>query len=302
MTHADPRFRELDPRPDPIALSLVAARAAFDRAIVAFLAVPDGSLERDWAWTGESTADIRSAFYIALERLEQARGEVARLLVASGMPPGPATGVLTANTEARWDLHGVLAPLPDELLDADPGGREWTVRGTLTHIVASQRGYSWFNAWWLARRDAPDFPTRAPDALEAELPAEDEQGSGSMRQLRYRLDALVDLGTQVWQDASAADLAVRARWAGFPVTVGFRLGRPSAHITEHTVQVEKTLALLGRAPSEVERLVRLLHRAFGCLEGAVWGLPASRLEGQVGAELEAASSEVEALGRSLVIG
>ena len=44
---------------------------------------------------------------------------------------------------------------------------------------------------------------------------------------------------------------------------------------EHTVQVEKTLAMLGRPTSEVERLVRLIAGAYGRLEEGLYMWPAT---------------------------
>jgi hypothetical protein len=41
-------------------------------------------------------------------------------------------------------------------------------------------------------------------------------------------------------------------------------------MAEHTVQVDKTLVWLGRQPSEVERLVRIVSGAWGRLEASVW--------------------------------
>jgi hypothetical protein len=41
---------------------------------------------------------------------------------------------------------------------------------------------------------------------------------------------------------------------------------------EHTIQVEKTLVMLDRPTTEVERLVRLILEAYGRLEETVFGL------------------------------
>ena len=65
---------------------------------------------------------------------------------------------------------------------------------------------------------------------------------------------------------------------------------------EHTIQVEKTLAMLGRRPTEVDRLVRLLLAAYGRLEAVVSGMPA----GAVGATaiVARAADEVRGVARS----
>jgi hypothetical protein len=66
-------------------------------------------------------------------------------------------------------------------------------------------------------------------------------------------------------------LGVAARWAGFEVTVGFRLARWGSHIREHTIQLEKTLAMLGDVPDEPRRLTRHLLAAYGRAEAAAFG-------------------------------
>ena len=83
-------------------------------------------------------------------------------------------------------------------------------------------------------------------------------------------------------------------WAGYAVTARFRLYRMSAHLREHTIQVEKTLPRLDRPPREVDRLVRAVAGAYGRLEGAAVGDPP-------GLELVgAAVADVAALARAVV--
>lgn len=66
-------------------------------------------------------------------------------------------------------------------------------------------------------------------------------------------------------------LSLGTRWSGFAVDIGFRIGRWSSHIREHTVQVEKTLVMLDRHPSEVDRLVRLVLAGWGRAEAVLYG-------------------------------
>ena len=44
-----------------------------------------------------------------------------------------------------------------------------------------------------------------------------------------------------------------------------------AHLSQHTIQVEKTLAAIGQAPTEARLLVQDLYRALGTAEGALLG-------------------------------
>jgi len=297
----DPRLRELDPRPSPLPGSLVRAREGLARSAALFLSIPESALGREWRWIGEGEGDVRTGFYVAIQAFEGAAGQIRRSLGSRASADGPGAGAVSPATEARWDLHGLLAPLADEILDADPGRGEWTVRLTLAHILASQRAYAVFNAWWMSRRDEADFPPSIPEALaekmEAKLPSKGEVAAGSLARARSRLDGLVDLSSELWRQASEDELRVPARWMGFPVTTGFRVGRWSTHIQEHTIQVEKTLALLGREPNEIGRMVRLIYRAFGRMEGAMWADGA--IEGGEEAAIDAAVTEVEGIASGI---
>jgi uncharacterized damage-inducible protein DinB len=308
---ADPRLRDLDPRPSPLPAPLVRAREDLARSTSLFLSIPDSALESEWAWIGEGEGDIRSGFYVAVQALERAAGQVRRSATgpaseaAPGRATGPAAGPIGAATEARWDLQGLLVALDEDSLDADPGDGEWTVRRALAHTLASQRAYGWFSAWWMRRGDAADYPPSIPDAvaeeMEAQLPEAERNADGSVADIRARLDALVDLTSELWRDTSDEELAIRARWMGFPVTTGFRVGRWSTHIQEHTIQVEKTLAMLDRAPTEVQRMVRLLYRSFGRMEAAAWeaGLAGGEVAEPAAKSIESAVAEVEGIAADI---
>jgi hypothetical protein len=276
-TLLDRRFLELDPSAVDVPEAIRHGRAAVREMCRLVGPMSDEDLARPWSWTGEGREDVRTAAYLALAALHDGTGAAADAVRNAGLAPGPAGGALAAVARARWELHGVLEPLDEDLFGADPGGGEWSIRQTVGHIVESQRAYPWFSAWWLERRDGP-LPDRADDAHGEGLPNEEADASGSIRVVSGRLDALVDLAVSLWSAADDQTLAVPARWAGFPVTLGFRTLRWSAHLEEHTLQVEKTLAMLGAATPEGHRLGRLLCRAWGHLEAVILALPAPMTE------------------------
>ena len=106
---------------------------------------------------------MRYGAYRAAEALELAELE-ARTLAAPTMAQEPRAALLVGPaTAARWDLYGLLLPLGDSLLDADPGGGEWSIRLVMGHIIASQRGYGWGSSWWQAQGfdvTDPNLPER----------------------------------------------------------------------------------------------------------------------------------------------
>src|SRR6188508_330768 len=98
-------------RPTPPALDT--ARADIAAAARALLAIPDESLTRMWGWTGGSEEELRYGAYRIAERLELAGIEAADRLRATGIARGRAADLVASTVAARWDLEGLLEPLPD---------------------------------------------------------------------------------------------------------------------------------------------------------------------------------------------
>jgi hypothetical protein len=109
-------------------------------------------------------------------------------------------------------------------------------------------------------------------------PTEEELAMGTPAEVAVRLDAIADASAVAVAALDAASLELGARWAGLPVSIGFRLGRYGSHIREHTIQVDKTLAMLRREPTEAERIVRLVLGTYGRLEALVIGRTAGDLD------------------------
>ena len=106
------------------------------------------------------------------------------------------------------------------------------------------------------------------DALPDEATTE---AAGTVDDLLARLDAITDLSAERLAGIPDDKLAIPTRWAGFPVSLGFRFGRWSSHIREHGIQIEKTLAMVGYVPDEPALLVRNLLSAYGRAESVVFG-------------------------------
>jgi hypothetical protein len=258
------------PLPPPLARARDDATAAASE----LLAIPEATLARPWAWIGGSEEEIRYGAYRAIEALELAEIEARILTAAADEVETRAARIVAPSTAARWDLLGLLAPLSADLLDADPGNDEWTIRRVLGHVISAQRSYGWCTAWWQATphdADDPALPTSVPELIYEALPEDADEARGTRRDIETRLNAILDLSAECLAAMPDDRLALGARWSGFAVTVGFRLGRWSSHLREHAIQVEKTLAMLGRTPTEPERLTRLLLAAYGRAEATVFG-------------------------------
>jgi hypothetical protein len=264
----------------PIHPSVLAARVPIDRLVAALLAVPDGDLDTRWEWRNVETGDVelRYGFYRIHELFEAAITAIDVARSGARESTGPAVPPLAAMAAARWELHGVLVPLRDGDWDADPGGGEWTIRRTIAHIIGSQRSYGWYNAWYLTKGVVGAEVERPSDDEFPPEPTDEEDGAGDPATVLARLDEIVDANAAASAGLSAEAMGVSARWSGVPVTIDFRLGRYGSHIREHTVQVDKTLAMLDRRPTEVERLVRLILDTYGRLEASLIGRPSDQLD------------------------
>jgi hypothetical protein len=259
----------------PLPAALGGARAEAIAAARDLLAIPEAALTRPWTWIGGSEEEVRYGAYRAAEALELAELEARSAAAVSDAREGRAGRIVGLSTAARWDLHGLLLPLDDRSLDADPGGGEWSIRLVMGHVIASQRGYGWGTAWWQDHAyDAKDraLPASIPEEFYAAAPDEaTTEAEGTLDDLRARLDAILDLSVERLAGLPDERLDFGARWSGFPVTVGFRLGRWSSHLREHTIQVEKTFAMIGHVPDEPARLARHVLAAYGRAESVVFG-------------------------------
>jgi len=262
------------------------ARGLIEGALGELLAVGDDALEAPWMWPDHGELDRRSGIFRIIEDLDA----VTAAFDARGVARPVDQAIVAPATIARWELIGLLAPLTEGDLDADPGGGEWTIRQTVAHIIASQHSYGVNTAWWRDQAigvsdERLPFP---PDGIEDPAWDEATAADGSTDHIRSRLHLAFEDAAVLLADLSSEDLALAARWSGLPVTIAIRQGRWASHITEHTVQVDKTLVWLGRQPSEVERLVRLVAAAWGRLEANVWPRPGDA--NAIGVALDAAQS------------
>jgi hypothetical protein len=77
---------------------------------------------------------------------------------------------------------------------------------------------------------------------------------------------------QAFATINAAELAAPSMyWEGYEMSLRFRLHRFDSHLRQHTIQVDKTLASLGPAPSEARRILRLVYAALAEAEGTAIG-------------------------------
>ena len=228
---------------------------SFLEVLAALAAYADPAMAEPWTWPGRGDAplEVRDAHWRCVEAEQSA-------LVEAPAPATEAEAVL-AEAQAAWgDFRGLLAGLPDALLDAPPGGGEWTLRQVFAHTLLTERRYREQTAYAARRSDSDPLRIASPEALE---PGED---AGGVAELVARMEAERARSDAELGPLGAGALVRPTQWAGYDVDVHFRLHRFAAHIAEHAIQAEKVLRALGQAPPEARQIVRRLSALRGAHE------------------------------------
>lgn len=239
-------------------------------------AYSDEEMAQPWQWPGREGGRLQVRD--ALWKIYEAEGVA---LVAAPPPSLEAAALADLAQAAFGSLRGLLAGLPDELLDEDPGGGEWTLRETLAHILSVDRSYTRQIRHAVTRSDADPVYISPP----RELPPEDR--AGGIAAFLDRLAAARRDFDDLARPLPAAALTRPTRWVQYDVDVRFRLVRTAAHVAEHTIQVGKVLRALDRPPSEAREVARRISALRGEHE---FRTPAAELERLDRAHLERAAS------------
>ena len=228
----------------------------FDAALAGFAALDEDVLSRPWRWLG-GTLDARYALYRALEEAQEA------CVVAAAGPQPESRRILALAQRAFGDLHGLLIGLPTDLLDREPRPGEWPVREVLRHMLSVERRYAVQTRYAVERGDAE--PVRISEDKLSTIPPGDV--GGDVDAMLARLGQARAETNRRLGDLALVALTRPSVWVKVEIDVRFRLHRFAAHVVEHTIQCEKTLAALGWRPTEGRRIVRQVAAALGEVEG-----------------------------------
>ncbi len=228
----------------------------FESVLTGFAALDEDELMRPWSWGGRPL-DVRYALYRALEEAQEAH------VHAVAKPHPESRRILALAQRAFGDLRGLLVGLQEDLLASAPSQGVWSVREVIAHMILVEQRYALHTLYAVERSDAE--PVRLPDARLPPLAPSDD--GGSVGEILTRLGtARADTNRRL--DNVRVEAMTRPTiWSGCDVDVRFRLHRFGAHVVEHTIQCEKTLAALGWRPAEGRRIVRCITAVLGEVEG-----------------------------------
>src|SRR5216684_4748692 len=235
----------------------------------------DAALEKHWQWGAYDSEGVRFAFFLTYQELRELATRTAAQRAVQGSVITSAQRILGQHHAAYMDLRGMLVGVDEDELDRVPAEGEWPLRAVLGHIIDTEQGFVTVIRYALDRHRSGDGrPLEMPEPDEEEVEDEDDSSQETLKQILANYEML---HFQIlYELASISEDELRAPsffGEGYPMEIRFRLHRFDAHLRQHTIQVEKTLAGIDRHPREAERLVRMLYGALGEAEGAVIGVP-----------------------------
>jgi hypothetical protein len=177
------------------------------------------------------------------------------------------------------DLQAAIFGLSEQDADKAPAEGEWQVRRVYAHILSAEINFTITVRYALEKHRASAWtPERVSE--------EDEYRLAGMSEAEYQ--ALVDgpfegmlayhrdLHPMILEEfGSITDEELdlpSTFWEETRFPIQHRLHRYEAHYTQHTIQIDKTLAAIGNTPTESMRLIRKLYAALAEAEGMMIGL------------------------------
>ncbi|MCB9419869.1 MAG: ankyrin repeat domain-containing protein [Ardenticatenaceae bacterium] len=239
----------------------------------------EADLEQPWQWRKHDEG-VRFALIGTYHELRNLAVTLAARRAQQGSPLTKAQRALAPYHAAYRDLQAVLIGVTEEMYDQKPAPGEWPLRYVLGHTVGSERHFFTLVHYGVERqRDDGQRPSQLPDdevekvvgPRQAFVEIMETQGLAEM--LAF-YDARHTLALDEFAAISDAELEGPSLWwEGEEYSLQYRLHRFDAHLRQHTIQAEKTLAAIGHAPTEARQLLRLVYNALADVEVAAFGAP-----------------------------
>jgi hypothetical protein len=245
---------------------------AVEELVRATARLSDEDMGREWKW---QTYDEEGLRFSLLMTHHELRDLAVRLAARQERAPSQARRILAQYHQSYRDLTGVLAGVRGEDLDRAPAEGEWPLREALIHMIGAEHGFLSVSRIALDRHRAgkPGEPTddewtaaRAPYG-EARKASEAALKTGAIEQIR---DAFATIHIRVLRelgDIADDEVDLPAWFWDGAMPIRFRLHRFEEHLRQHTIQLDKTLAVV-RPPTEAHRLIRNIYNALAEVESS----------------------------------
>ena len=238
------------------------------------LPLSEKDLEREWVWKDHDEEGIRFAFFVTLQELRQ----IAVTLSTLRSKPTSAQHILGQYHTAFMDLQASLLGVSDKEAELVPTEGEWSIRKVYSHILGADFAFTAIIRYALELHRANKW-NNSP-VPESEYPrlyaiSETEYDQLTDSPLSEMLTYHRDLHKQIVEEFAfikdgELDLP-SVFWEETRFPIRHRLHRYEAHFTQHTIQIDKTLEAVGKAPNESKRLLRKIYAALTEVETMLIG-------------------------------
>lgn len=238
------------------------------------LPLSEKDLEREWIWKDHDEEGIRFACFVTLQELRH----LAVNLSALRPKPTYAQHTLSQYHTAYMDLQAAIFGLSEEDADKVPAEGEWQVRRVYAHILSAEINFTIAVRYALEKHRAGTWtPEKMSDDDENRLAGMSEEEYQALLKgpfegmLAYHRDFHPEIINE-FSNITDDELDLPSTfWEETRFPIQHRLHRYEAHYTQHTIQIDKTLEAIGRAPTESKRLIRKLYAALAEAEGMMIG-------------------------------
>ena len=243
----------------------------------------DEDLGREWKWGAYDEEGLRFALLMTHHELR----DLAARLAAKRTALAQAAAVLAQYHEAYRDLTGALASARTEDLDRAPAEGQWPLREVAKHVLDAEYGFLMACRFGLERSRAGKVGEPPDEEIDAYRVPYDTDGRAAVEALvgatiAQLRDAFATVHIRVLRelgDITDSEIETPVWFWDGPMPLRFRLHRFEEHLRQHTIQLDKTLAGIGRPPTEAHRLVRNIYNGLADVESAPE--PAEELRAQV---------------------
>ena len=253
--------------------TLTTAVENFTRLI---LPLTEKDLEREWIWKDHDEEGIRFACFVTLQELRHLAVTLATLPASRNRTP--AQHILSQYHTAYMDLQATVLGLTDEDAEQIPSEGEWQVRKVYAHILGAEINFTIVIRYalekhrtgtWTPEKISDEDDSRLAGMSEAEYHALMDSPLSNMLAFHRTLHAtILDEFSSITNDE--LDLP-STFWEETRFPIQHRLHRYEAHFVQHTIQIDKTLVVIDKAPTESQRLIRKIYAALAEAEGQMLG-------------------------------
>lgn len=240
-------------------------------------ALSDNDLGQPYRW-GAHQEGVRFALLGAMHELRALAVTLAAARRREGLLLSRAQHALAQYHAAYRDLEAAMLGVTAEEYEQPPAPGEWPLRTVYGHMVGAERNFFALVHYGLRRqREGGDLDPRLPDGEANRLLGPFEEflpimESGARADMAAFHAASHDRALAEFAAISDAEIdGPSIWWENEPYSLEYRLHRMEAHLRQHTIQIDKTRAQLGRPATEAQRLLRQVYAALAEVEGALIG-------------------------------